>query len=117
VGSLAHESLLNASKRFSSWISRRWPDAIWYREYPVALRQVNGTIVSGFIDLLLNIPDGYIIIDHKRFSGNLEEAKEKAASFAGQLGNYAEAVESATGEKVLWKGIHLPVSGYVMEVR
>lgn len=80
-------------------------------------RLVNGTIVSGFMDLLLNIPDGYIIIDHKSFSGNLEEAKEKAASFAGQLGNYAEAVESATGEKVLWKGIHLPVSGYVMEVR
>jgi ATP-dependent exoDNAse (exonuclease V) beta subunit len=116
MNNLQAKSLLTASERLFSWVNSTWPDANWYREYPVALLQENGTIVSGFIDLLLETSDGFVIIDHKSFPGNIEEAKKKAASFAGQLGVYAEAVMAATGRNVAGCYVHLPVTGMVCSI-
>ncbi|MDD3813131.1 MAG: UvrD-helicase domain-containing protein [Desulfocapsaceae bacterium] len=115
--SLDAQSLLIASDRLHSWVTQKWPSAIWHREYPIALRQENGTIINGFIDLLLEIPEGYLIVDHKSFAGNAQEAQKKAASFAGQLGVYAEAVAMATGRNVTGTWIHLPVIGASMNVQ
>lgn len=106
------ESLIAASDRLHSWISITWQGAKWYREYPVTLQQNDGTIMSGFIDLLLETNDRFIIIDHKSYPGNQEEARTKAASFAGQLGAYAGAVVASTGKPVLGSYIHLPLSGF-----
>jgi len=115
--SLGAQSLLIASDRLHSWVTQKWPGAIWHREYPIALRQKNGTIINGLIDLLLETPEGYLIIDHKSFAGNTQEAQKKAASFAGQLGCYAEAVETATGRNVAGTWIYLPVIGLSMNVQ
>ena len=103
------EYLIMASDRLRDWINNNWPDAKWYYEFPLALRQENGTIVTGFIDLLLETKDSFIIIDHKSFPGNQEESKKKAASFAGQLGAYAEAVSTATCKKNDGCFIHFPL--------
>jgi ATP-dependent exoDNAse (exonuclease V) beta subunit len=111
TANMTPESLLLASDHLHAWVTGKWQDAIWHREYPVALRQEDGTIVSGFIDLLLELPDCFVIIDHKSFPGSSEEAQKKAARFAGQLGVYAEAVQEATGKEVIGCYIHLPVSG------
>ena len=113
---LAPESLLFANDRISAWITSKWPEAICHREYPVALRKENGTIVSGFIDQLLETEQGFVIIDHKSFIGNAIEAQQKAASFAGQLGVYSEAVRSALGKAALGCFIHLPVSGKIIQL-
>lgn len=111
------EDLVTASDRLHGWINSKWPSAIWQREYPIAMRQDNGTIVSGFIDLLLEVDDEFIIIDHKSFPGSQEEAGKKVASFAGQLDSYAEAVGHATGKKVEVCFIHLPVGGACYQVK
>jgi ATP-dependent exoDNAse (exonuclease V) beta subunit len=111
------ESLLTASDRLRAWIDKRWPQAIWRHEYPVSLRQTDGTIVSGFIDLLLETPEGFVIIDHKSFPGSVADAKKKAASFGGQLGLYAKAVQEATGKKIDGGYIHLPISGMMLLVQ
>ncbi|MEA3333319.1 MAG: PD-(D/E)XK nuclease family protein, partial [Pseudomonadota bacterium] len=113
---LAPEALLAASNRLNVWVTAKWPHAIWMREYPVALQQDNGTIISGVIDLLLEVPAGYVIIDHKSFPGNNKAATEKAVTFTGQLGGYAEAVAVATGKNVVGCFIHLPVSGMVVDM-
>jgi len=115
--SLDAQSLLIASDRLHNWVTQKWPGAIWHREYPIALRQKNGTIINGFIDLLLEIPEGYLIIDHKSFAGNAQEAQKKAASFAGQLGCYAEATKRATGRQVKTTWIHLPLIGQLMRIQ
>lgn len=107
------ESLLSASDNLSSWISKTWPDAILHHEYPVALKRDEGTITSGFIDLLLEIPDGFVIIDHKSFPGNKNEVIERAKGFAGQLESYSQAVQIATGKKVVMRVIHFPLSGII----
>lgn len=113
---LTPENLVSSSDRLHSWINRKWPDAIWYREYPFARQQESGTIVSGFIDVLLEHRDEYYIIDHKSFPGSTEDARKKASGFAGQLGVYAEAVKIATGRNVKGCFIYLPVSALMLKV-
>lgn len=114
---LTTTDLLTASDRLDTWINAKWPIAKRHHEYPVALRHENGTIVSGFIDLLLETQEGFVIIDHKSFPGSREEAGKKAANFAGQLGLYAEATETATGRKVNSQWIYLPLIGASMNVQ
>jgi hypothetical protein len=64
----------------------------------------------------LETPEGFVIIDHKSFPGSVADAKKKAASFGGQLGLYARAVQEATGKKIDGCCIHLPVSGLLVSV-
>jgi ATP-dependent exoDNAse (exonuclease V) beta subunit len=116
VANISADYLVQASDCLHSFILSKWPDAIWHREYPVFLRQDNGTIVSGFIDLLLETRNGFIIIDHKSFPGSADEAKERAAGFAGQLRVYAKAVNEATGKKIVGSFIHLPILGLIASV-
>ena len=113
---LEPESLLAASDRLCLWVNKKWPDAIWLKEYPVSLRQGNSMIVSGYIDVLLQIENVFVIIDHKSFPGSKEEAMKKAANFAGQVGFYADAVQAATGNSVVGCFIHLPVTGNIVEI-
>ena len=75
-----------------------------------------GTIVSGITDLLLELEDGFVVIDHKSFPGNLEYAVKKAQGFAAQLAEYAKLVVAATGKQVLACFIHMPVLGIVIPV-
>jgi ATP-dependent exoDNAse (exonuclease V) beta subunit len=108
--------LLQADERLDNFIQNRWPRAVYHREIPVAYQTNAGTIVSGFIDLLLETEEGYIVIDHKTFPGSVVDAKEKAVGFAGQLGMYCDALMHTGGKKVLATYIHLPVIGLMVEV-
>lgn len=68
----------------------------------------------GTADLVLHTPPGFILIDHKSFPGTLESARERAATYSGQLAAYARAIERATREPVLSTWIHLPLLGAVV---
>ena len=72
---------------------------------------------SGAADLVLETPDGYVIIDHKTFPGGQGALLEKAKSFAAQLIAYRTALEKATKIPVLSTWIHFPISGYLVDVR
>lgn len=65
--------------------------------------------------MLLELPDGFVIIDHKTHP-NPCGAEKYAADCAGQLELYRKAVEKATGKKVLNTIIHLPNLGRCYEV-
>jgi len=116
-GNLSPEALLQTGERLDNFIQKRWPQAVCHREIPVAYRTDAGTIVSGYIDLLLEMEEGYIIIDHKSFPGSIADAKEKSSGFAGQLGMYRDALFHAGGKKVLATYIHLPIVGLMVEVQ
>ena len=71
---------------------------------------------KGFIDMLLELPDGYVIIDHKPHPMAFD-AESYAAGCAGQLQLYRKAVETATGKSVKQTIIHLPNLGMCFEVK
>ena len=110
------ETLMACTDRLYGWIAETWPDAKISCEVPMTYHDENGTLYQGFIDMLLELPDGYVIIDHKTHPMAFD-AEEYAASCAGQLRLYRKAVEAATGKGVKQTIIHLPATGMCFEVQ
>jgi len=100
------------------FVATRWPGAIWHREVPVSaatasehgLRRIEGTI-----DLLLQTPAGFVIIDHKSFPGNAALWAAKALEYAPQLLTYAMTI-AMSGGLVIGQFIHFTVGGGMVEV-
>ena len=78
------------------------------REYPLHLK-INGRKAEGIVDLLIELEEGWVIIDHKTFPGAPDKWVEKAYSFLPQLQVYAYAIEKASGKPVKEAWIHMPV--------
>lgn len=116
--SFSADALLAASDALRSYLETRWPGAKWHREIPIfavvptahGARRIHGTI-----DLLLEAPNGYVIIDHKSFPGRQERWPERALGHAPQLMTYANAIRM-TGAEVLAMLVHFTVGGGVVEL-
>lgn len=115
-GALPPESFLDASDALASFVALRWPGAVWHRELPLRRRLPNGSVLSGTADLVLETPDGFVVVDHKSYPGSIADALARAARHAGQLAAYAETVAEAWGKANLGRFIHLPVGGLVVPV-
>jgi hypothetical protein len=76
----------------------------------------NGQRLKGWVDLLVDVGDGWILVDHKSFPGGREECSARALEHSGQLWAYRQAVEQASGRPVLGQWIHFCVSGLLVEV-
>jgi len=74
----------------------------------------NNQRMQGWLDMLLELPEGYVVIDHKSYPGG--NAAEHAKQYAPQLAVYKKAVELATGKPVLKTLIHMPLVGEVFDV-
>ena len=114
--SVAPEVLVECTQNLYRWISETYPLAKISCEVPMTYHDENGTLYQGFIDMLLELPEGFVIIDHKTHPSKVD-AMEYAASCSGQLDLYRKAVEAATGKTVLQTIIHLPNSGRCYEVK
>ena len=86
-------------------------------EWPVTAVMDNGQTLSGWIDLLLETEDGWVVIDHKSFPGGRGDWADKAVGYSGQLDAYRRAVETATGRPVVSQWIHFSVGGGLVEVK
>lgn len=106
--------LVAAGLRLQEYIDRCYPGHRRLCEWPVTLRNEQGQLMQGWIDMLLELPEGYVIIDHKSYPG--PEAQERARKYAPQLRAYKEAVEKATGRPVVAMLLHLPVSGQILRL-
>jgi ATP-dependent exoDNAse (exonuclease V) beta subunit len=65
------QETLAAVRRFIDWISENLQPTAWLPEHPVTHVLASGQVVSGFIDLLLETKNGWVIIDHKATPVNL----------------------------------------------
>ena len=75
----------------------------------------SGQLSEGFVDMLLETENGYVIIDHKVLSCFDEE--KVRSDYGIQLQCYKLAVEVATGKKVLQTFLHLPNQGICLELK
>lgn len=110
TGTIEAEELPGISDRLTRWIDSAWPSATWRREWPLLHRLPEGTVVRGTADLVVETDRGAILFDHKTFPGSRDQALDRAASYAAQLGAYAAALV-ASGTPVLSAYIYLPISG------
>ncbi len=80
---------------------------------PILFLDEKGSVVNGFIDLLVETEQGFWIIDHK--SDRVEDPEEKFNNHLPQLRCYAEVVAKARPDNpVLGGAINWIVRGEVM---
>lgn len=118
-GAIDAGALLEASDALRSWLAARHPGATWRREWPVRAR-LDGSdprLVVGEVDLLLELPDGFALVDHKSFPGGEAERDRRIAEEWGpQLGWYAAVLSKALSKPLRAAYVHLPIRGEMAEV-
>ncbi|MBK6741416.1 MAG: PD-(D/E)XK nuclease family protein [Haliea sp.] len=97
-------------------INARFAPINIHMEYPIHYTNDNGQIIAGWIDLLLETAEGFVLIDHKASPRARSDWEEIALGFSGQLAAYAEGVTRATGKPVVSRWIHFGVTGGLVEV-
>jgi ATP-dependent exoDNAse (exonuclease V) beta subunit len=112
----AADELLGAADRLRACLDRMFRPHRALAEWPVTGLLETGQRLAGWIDLLLDTPDGWVIVDHKTHLGPRTQWSEQALAYSGQLAAYAGAVEQATGRPVLGTWVHFPVGGGLVEV-
>src|SRR3546814_17877627 len=87
--------LVNVSDRLHAFLADRFGKAARMRAWPVHAED-GLQVISGRLDLLIDLGDGFAIVDHKRFPGYVEKDDDRLGAFAGQVGTYARAIETST---------------------
>ena len=113
---LAAEHVLDATRAFIADCKRRYTITRWLPEFPIRYRTADGQEVAGFIDLLLETPEGWIIIDHKTAPQARSHWPETVKKYSGQLSLYREVVGEVTGQPVLETWLHLVIPAAMVEV-
>ena len=69
IRALRPESMLEATDRMETFLTQYYPDLLeQHHEWPIHLRK-GLQKASGWIELLLLTPNGWVIVDHKTFPG------------------------------------------------
>jgi ATP-dependent exoDNAse (exonuclease V) beta subunit len=103
-------------RQFLNYLSDKYQPGRILAEYPVVHVLKNGQVVKGWVDLLVDTPKGWVIVDHK-FTDPLEDALDaEALKYSGQLKAYKDAVEAATDKTVAECWVHFPGSGRMVSL-
>lgn len=114
IHAITAESMLEMSANLQSFLSNRYSNVVaLYREYPIHVK-LNGRKAAGIVDLLVELEDGWILIDHKTFPGTPDKWAEKAQHYLPQLQVYAHAIELASNKPVKEAWIHMPIVGQMV---
>ncbi len=115
-GAIDPSALIRQCEALNQWISSRWPQCRRHAEIPVESVLPNGQVLRGRIDLLLDVGDGWVLLDHKSNPAPKGRWEQLAAEHGGQLAVYADAVGRVTGRPVMETWIVLPVAGAAIHV-
>ncbi len=107
--SIAPADLLTIHQGLETFIEQTYPAAKVLREWPITLINDEHQLMQGWVDMLLETPTGYVVIDHKSYVG--ADASEYVKKYAAQLAVYRQAVERATGKDVVATLLHMPMLG------
>ncbi len=76
-----------------------------WKEVPI-IAEIDGRIVEGFIDLVVETPDGLVVVDYKTDAARSEsEQAAKVTHYGPQIRAYGSALATATGRPV--RSLHL----------
>ncbi|MGU9850277.1 3'-5' exonuclease [Pseudomonas koreensis] len=110
AGSVDKDAVCTQTSAFQAWIAKRWPDCPVYVEVPIEADGPNGTRIRGRIDLLVELPDGWILLDHKSNPGGSARDEDLVAEHGPQLESYGHALLNATGKPVSERWLYMPVA-------
>ena len=113
TGILTPSVLVSSGERFHQWVEKNYPKAQWIVETAASGPRTAGGDWNGTIDLLLQLPDGaVVVIDHKSAPIQRQHCAAKASQYVNQLAAYHEVL-TVTGQVVESEWIHFPLAGVV----
>lgn len=111
------EAVLAQAKALLQWVEGKWPGANVWTEMLVEVKLKSGRIVKGQIDLLIELADGWVLVDHKADPRSaVTDGDRLAQAHGAQLNAYGEAVLEGTGRAVVERWLYLPVAGQAMRI-
>ncbi len=104
------------ARRFASCLGDPFQVTDIQVEVPILHALDDGRVVRGFVDVLAETANGWLVIDHKSSPQPPAKWPEEAMEYSGQLAAYKNAL-SAGGRNVSACYIHFAVTGGLVEVR
>jgi ATP-dependent helicase/nuclease subunit A len=104
------DAAVGCAERLDAFVRRQFDAQRICVEWPIQQLLPNGQRVRGWIDVLVQTRDGWIVIDHKSSPRPRSEWAQEALAHSGQLDAYRRALLAA-GERVAGCAIHFPLSG------
>lgn len=115
VPQVAPADLVTIADRLHAFVGARFAGATTLREWPVHAED-GLQVLSGRLDLLVDLGDGYAIIDHKSFPGSVALDEDRLRSFAGQVSAYAQAIQRVTGKTRFEYWVHQPIAAVMTRI-
>ena len=115
-GLLSAADAYAAAKRFQHFIATRFAPSRIEVEVPLGHELGDGHTVRGFVDLLAETADGWLIIDHKSSPQRKSTWRDEALKHSGQLKAYRDVL-AAAGRQTAACYIHFAVTGGLVEVK
>ena len=115
--------LLDSWKFLTDTLEQRYGKAIKrHHEKPFRHFDADGHIVSGYIDLIWETADAYIVVDYKTCPGNYSlvfnsGSEHYAGRHGDQLDCYQHALDAEGGKPVKARIIYYPVTRFIVEVK
>jgi len=115
--------LLDSWKYLTETLEARYGKAIQrHHEKPFRHLDERGHVVSGYIDLIWETENAYIVVDYKTCPGNYSQvfnavSEHYAGRHGDQLDCYQRALEAEGSKKVAARVIYYPVTQFVVEVK
>lgn len=97
-------------------MAARWPDCRRHTEILIESVFPNGQITQGRIDPLLEVPDGWVVLDNKANPASRGKWDEVATEHSGQLSKFVDALTRATGRSVTETWLMLPVTAGAVRI-
>ncbi len=93
-------------------------NALWKREVYLGLALGEGMLLEGYADLVIDRPDGLIVVDYKTdFLSTEAEVYRRALTYRPQLACYAHALHQLTGRPVSCGYVVFALNGEPYPVR
>lgn len=115
VPQVAPADLVTIADRLHAFVGARFGGATALREWSVHAED-GLQVLTGRLDLLVDLGDGYAIIDHKSFPGSVALDEERLRAFAGQVSVYARAIERVTGRTRFEYWVHQPIAAIMTRI-
>lgn len=107
--------LLDAGAAWAGFLAEEFPGAVQLTEQPISWWNEDAQVMEGWIDTLLRLPDGRIVlVDHKSYPGD-DPVGHVRRHYLGQMDTYSRALAASGSapDRIL---MHLPLRGEIVEV-
>lgn len=114
--------LLDAWKYLTDTLEARYGKSVCrHHERPFRHWDAEGHIVSGYIDLIWETEDAYVVVDYKTCPGSYSlvfkpESEHYVGRHGDQLDCYQRALEAEGKKRVVARVIYYPVTRFIAEV-